>query len=70
MLWVLIIVNLLSFLLCGIDKYLAIQNKRRIPEQMLFFFSFLGGCFGFLLAMFLFHHNNKRKRCVYVILID
>lgn len=37
MLLVLIIVNLLSFLLCGIDKYLAIQNKRRIPEQMLFF---------------------------------
>ena len=59
--WYLIAVNLLTFLLFGIDKRKAIKKKNRIPEFRLFFFSFIGGSAGGLLAMALFRHKTRKK---------
>lgn len=56
----LIIINILSFILFGIDKYKAIHKKNRIPEIVLLFISLLGGSLGGLIGMILFHHKTKK----------
>ena len=39
----LLIVNLLAFILCGLDKWKAKRGYWRVPERILFGMSFLGG---------------------------
>lgn len=51
--------SLLAFALCGIDKQKARKKRWRIPEKTLFLVSGLGGAFGFLLGMFVFHHKTR-----------
>jgi len=58
----LIIINILTFIFYGIDKLFAVYKKRRISEKTLLLFSFLGGCFGGLLGMYLFHHKTKKSK--------
>lgn len=53
--------SILTFVLFGWDKYLAVYNKRRIPEFILLLFAFLGGAFGGLCGMILFKHKIKQK---------
>lgn len=53
------IVNVIAFILCFIDKQLAIKHKRRISEKTLLFFSSIGGCFMFYAGMYIFHHKTK-----------
>ena len=55
-----IIINIISFLITGIDKLLAITNKRRISEKTLLTLAFLGGSIGTFISMFLFHHKTKK----------
>jgi uncharacterized membrane protein YsdA (DUF1294 family) len=54
-------INILEFLLMGIDKYRAIHNGWRIPEKALFIIAFLGGSLGGILGMIIFHHKTKKK---------
>lgn len=56
----LIVINLLTFFLFGIDKLLAIRNAQRIPEKNLLGFSFIGGAFGGLLGIFIFRHKVSK----------
>ena len=58
----LISINIISFILIFIDKRKAINNKWRIPESTLLFISLLGGCFGTILSMYLFHHKTKKLK--------
>ena len=44
----------------GLDKNFAIKKKYRVPEMTLLTISFIGGCFGSVLGMFLFHHKTKK----------
>lgn len=53
----LISINVITFFVFGIDKFLAIKSKRRIPEKDLLALSFIGGAIGGLLAMFIFKHK-------------
>lgn len=53
-------INILSFLLFGIDKYKAIKNKYRIPEKVLLLISLFGGSIGSILGMIIFHHKTKK----------
>lgn len=55
-------INLFSFLLCGLDKWKSIHHRWRISENFLLLWSFLGGCFGFLSGMYLFHHKTKKVK--------
>ena len=55
------VINGIAFILAGYDKYLAIKNKRRIPENTLFFFEAIGGTIGLLLAMLLFRHKTSKS---------
>ena len=54
-----IMMNLVSFALMGIDKYKAKKKTWRIPEATLFLFAIFGGSLGSTLGMFLFHHKTR-----------
>lgn len=56
----LIIINILTFAVFGIDKKKAIDGKFRISELTLFLLSILGGSLGGLAAMYIFHHKTKK----------
>ena len=56
----LIIINIITFAVFGIDKKKAIDGKFRISELTLFVLSFLGGSLGGLAAMHVFHHKTKK----------
>ena len=56
----LIIINILTFAVFGIDKKKAIDGKFRISELTLFILSLLGGSLGGLAAMYTFHHKTKK----------
>ena len=53
-------ISVISFLLFGLDKWKATQNKSRISEFTLLLFSFLGGSLGSLLAMLIFRHKISK----------
>lgn len=57
---ILFIASTFTFVLYGWDKFLAIYNKSRVPEPILLIFAFLGGAFGSLCAMILFHHKVNK----------
>lgn len=56
-----IILNLINFILYGIDKYKARHNKWRISEKTLLTLSVLAGLGGFL-GMEIFHHKTREKK--------
>ncbi len=58
-LW-LIIINIITFAVFGIDKKKAIDGKFRISELTLFILSLLGGSLGGLIAMHVFHHKTRK----------
>lgn len=58
----LLIINIISFLLMGIDKYQAIKNKNRISEYSLIVLSFFGGSIGTLLGMIIFRHKIRKPK--------
>ena len=54
------VVNLLAFLLMGIDKRRAKKDgARRIPEKTLFLSALLGGSIGAIIGMRWFRHKTK-----------
>lgn len=56
----LIIINIIEFILMGLDKLFAIKHKERIPEITLLFLSFIGGSIGAILGMIIFKHKTKK----------
>ncbi len=55
-----ILINLITFSVFGIDKLKAVKNKWRIPEKILFLFSIIGGSLGGLLGMYTFRHKTQK----------
>ena len=53
-------VNLLLFILMGMDKRAARRKKWRIPERRLLTLGMIGGGFGGILGMIVFHHKTHR----------
>lgn len=53
------VVNLIDFILMGVDKKKAIRGAWRIPEATLFLFALIGGSLGGILGMHFFHHKTK-----------
>ena len=56
----LLIWNLLTFIIYGIDKSRAKRGAWRIPEKYLLSFAFLCGGFGAWLAGITFHHKTRK----------
>lgn len=72
LLYYLLAVNLLTFLVYGLDKWKAVRNgqrskrpSRRIPEATLLLLAALGGSPAALLAMYLFRHKTLHKKFRY-----
>ena len=57
-------INLLTFLIYGIDKWKAKKDKWRIPEATLLLLAALGGSIGALLGMSVFHHKTRHKKFI------
>lgn len=57
----LIAVNLIDFVIYGIDKRKAKKHKWRITEKTLLGFGLIGGAVGGLLGMQVFHHKTKHR---------
>lgn len=64
LLFYLILINLLAFILMGVDKHKARRGAFRIPEATLFLFALAGGSIGSLLGMHVFHHKTRKLRFV------
>lgn len=57
---ILIVLNMASFLLFGIDKLIAGGRVMRVPEKMLYLATLVGGSVGSLIAMNLFRHKTRK----------
>ena len=61
----LIALNIVTFLVYGIDKIKAKQKIRRIREASLLVLAVLGGSIGALLGMYVWHHKTKHKKFLF-----
>lgn len=55
----LVVINVITFGLYGLDKYRAMNNMWRIPEKTLLGAAAVGGAYGAYLGMRIFHHKTK-----------
>ena len=61
MLIYLLIINIIAFIMYGIDKWKAHRKQWRISEKMLLFLAVIGGRAGALAGMYIFHHKTLHK---------
>ena len=65
LLYYLIVINVVTFLVYGIDKWKAQQSKWRIPEATLLLLAIIGGSVGAWLGMKIWHHKTMHKKFKY-----
>ena len=65
LLYYLIVINVVTFLVYGIDKWKAQQSKWRIPEATLLLLAVIGGSVGAWLGMKTWHHKTMHKKFKY-----
>ena len=58
----LLVVNVLAFLFYFIDKRKAQNGKWRTKESTLLIVAALGGCYGALIAMYVFRHKIRKTK--------
>ena len=62
MLIYLLIINIIAFIMYGIDKWKAHRKQWRISEKMLLFLAVIGGRAGALSGLYIFHHKTLHKK--------
>ena len=65
LLYYLIVINIVTFQVYGIDKWKAKQGSWRISEVSLLILAVIGGCIGALLGMKIWHHKTMHKKFKY-----
>lgn len=60
----LILINIISFIQFGLDKYKARKGMWRIPEATLLLAAAVGGALGAWIGMFVFHHKTKHLKFI------
>lgn len=60
-----IAINIISFIVMGMDKRKAQKRAWRIPESTLFVLAIIGGSIGSILGMHLFHHKTRHWYFLY-----
>ena len=63
----LLFINLLAFVLYGIDKRRSQRKMYRISESTLLWMARLGGGVGSWIGIKVFHHKTKHKRFVIIV---
>jgi uncharacterized membrane protein YsdA (DUF1294 family) len=61
----LVVINVVTFLMFGIDKWKAKRSKWRIREAALLGLAALGGSIGAWLGMKVWHHKTLHKKFMY-----
>ena len=56
----LIVINIITFIIFGLDKYYAIKGRFRINEATLFCLCIIGGSFLGYIGMKVFRHKTKK----------
>ena len=64
-LYYLLAINVVTFVLFGLDKYNARKGNRRIREVTLMAMAALGGSVGAWMGMRLWHHKTKHRKFRY-----
>ena len=59
------LINVITFLVYGIDKLKAKKRKWRIPEATLILFAIMGGSIGAWLGIKVWHHKTMHKKFKY-----
>jgi uncharacterized membrane protein YsdA (DUF1294 family) len=67
MIYYLLAINLITFIIYGIDKCKSIKHKYRISESTLIILAILGGSLGAFFGMIIFHHKTKKKKFIILI---
>ena len=67
MTYYLLIINIITFIIYGIDKYKSIKHKYRISEKTLIILAIVGGSLGAFFGMIIFHHKTKKKKFIILI---
>ena len=62
LMYYLIVVNLLTWIIYGIDKWKAKRRAWRIPERTLLLLGAAGGCTGALAGMLMFRHKTRKLK--------
>ncbi len=65
LLYYIIVVNIVTFLVYGIDKWKAKQGSWRISEATLLILAVIGGSIGALLGMKVWRHKTQHKKFKY-----
>ena len=65
LLYYLIVINIVTFLVYGIDKWKAKQGSWRISEATLLILAVIGGSIGAMLGMKIWHHKTMHKKFKY-----
>ena len=65
LLYYLIVINIVTFLIYGIDKWKAKQGSWRISEATLLILAVIGGSIGALLGMKVWRHKTMHKKFKY-----
>ena len=65
LLYYLIVINVVTFLVYGFDKWKAKQGSWRISEATLLILAVIGGSIGALLGMRVWHHKTMHKKFKY-----
>ena len=66
-----IIINVVTFLVYGYDKYQARKNGHRIAEKTLHIMALMGGSGGAFLGQILFRHKTRKWkfRAIFIIIV-
>lgn len=56
------IMNIITFLIYGLDKQKARMNRWRIPEKVLLGFAACGGSLGAYIGMKMFRHKTSKPK--------
>ena len=61
----LVVINVVTFFIYGIDKWKAIHDKWRISETSLLVWAIIGGSIGAWIGMDVWHHKTNHKKFTY-----
>ncbi|MEZ0316461.1 MAG: DUF1294 domain-containing protein [Methylophilaceae bacterium] len=61
-LWLYVVASLLAFVMYGLDKAAARDNRQRVSEQTLQFLALIGGWPGALIAQKVFRHKSRKVK--------
>ncbi len=64
LIWYVSVINFLTWMIYGVDKWRAKSGKWRIPERTLLLPALAGGSLGALAAMLMFRHKTRKPKFV------